>query len=297
MTDVQNGARSDSRADSRADPLISAEALATRLDNRRLRLIDCRFELADPAAGARTYAQAHLPGAIHADLDADLSGPITPASGRHPLPDPAAFAARLAAWGVDEGTHVVAYDQGNGLFASRLWWLLRARGHSQVQVLDGGLDAWKAAGLPLADTPTPAAPVADVPVRRFDGWLTTAQVERALADGAIRLVDARAADRFAGRNETMDPVAGHVPGAVNHPLSDNLGADGKFLPADELRRRWQATLAGRNPRQLVTMCGSGITACHSLLALERAGLSGGRLYAGSWSEWIRDPARPVTGGD
>ncbi|NKF22438.1 sulfurtransferase [Solimonas marina] len=279
-----------------SDPLIRAAALATHLDDPRWRLIDCRFDLTDPAAGRRAYAQAHLPGARYADLDTDLSSPITAGSGRHPLPDPAVFAARMAAWGIADETEVVVYDHGNALFASRLWWLLRARGHRRVRVLDGGLQAWVAAGLPLTDAPPVAvAPVA-VETRPFVGWLSSADVERALADDAIRLVDARAADRFAGQNETLDPVAGHVPGAVNHPLAANLAADGSFLPADELRRRWRATLEGRAPTDLVTMCGSGVTACHSLLALERAGLTGGRLYAGSWSEWIRDPSRPVARG-
>jgi len=274
------------------DTLISAEALHLHLHDPQWRLLDCRFDLGDPAAGAAAFARAHLPGAHYAHLDDDLSGPMTAASGRHPLPDPAAFARRLADWGIADDTQVVAYDWHDGLFASRLWWLLRARGHRRVAVLDGGLAAWTAHGFALDDA-VRDVPVAAVTVRPFAGWLATDAVADALARHAIVLVDARAADRFAGRNETLDPVAGHVPGAINHPLADNLGTDGRFLPRDELRRRWQARLATRTPEQLVSMCGSGVTACHNLLALDVAGLPGGRLYPGSWSEWIRDPARPV----
>ncbi|NGY04660.1 sulfurtransferase [Solimonas terrae] len=276
-----------------SETLIGAEALLSHLHDPRWRLMDCRFTLAEPAQGRTLYARGHLPEALYAHLDDDLSGPVTAASGRHPLPDPAAFAQRLAAWAIGDDTQVVAYDQGNGLYASRLWWLLRAVGHRRVAVLDGGFAAWTARGLPLSEVPTAVPALRDVPVRPFAGWLASDEVEQALASDAILLVDARAADRFAGRNETMDPVAGHVPGAINHPLADNLDGDGRFLPADELRRRWQPQLGERSPRELVSMCGSGVTACHNLLALEIAGLPGGRLYPGSWSEWIRDPARPV----
>lgn len=275
------------------DSLISADTLLQHLHDPRWRLIDCRFNLADPAQGAAAYARGHLPGALYAHLDDDLSGPMTAASGRHPLPSPAAFAARLRTWGIAEDTQVVAYDQGNGLYASRLWWLLRARGHHRVAVLDGGLAAWNAHALPVVDTPPNVPPLQEVPVRPFSGWLDTEAVSAALAAQSILLVDARAADRFAGRNETMDPVAGHVPGAVNHPLADNVDGNGRFLSAEELRRRWQARLGQYTASQLVSMCGSGVTACHSLLAMDIAGLPGGRLYPGSWSEWIRDPARPV----
>lgn len=276
-----------------SDALISAEVLSHHLHDPQWRLVDCRFNLADPAQGAAAYERGHLPGAVYAHLDQDLSGPVTASSGRHPLPPPAVFAERLCTWGIAADTCVVAYDQGNGLFASRLWWLLRAYGHRQVSVLDGGLAAWTARGLPVVDTPATVPVVQAVPVREFVGWLNTEAVREALAAQSILLVDARAADRFAGRNETMDPIAGHVPGAVNHPLADNVAADGQFLPADELRRRWQARLGAHAATDLVSMCGSGITACHNLLALEIAGLSGGRLYPGSWSEWIRDPTRAV----
>lgn len=281
-----------------ASPLISAAELATLLpagvaDPEALLLVDCRFDLADPAWGRRTWAEAHLPGAVYAHLDEDLSGPVTPHTGRHPLPDPAVFAATLARWGAAPRTRVVAYDQRPGAFAARLWWMLRSMGHAAAQVLDGGLAAWRAAGLPLESTAVARAPVAPAAPRPFTGWVATDEVIRGLGDSRLRLVDARAADRFAGRNETVDPVAGHVPGAVNHPFARNLDADGRFLSADELRRAWLATLGPHAPEDVVMMCGSGVTACHNLLALEQAGLAGARLYPGSWSEWIRDPARPV----
>lgn len=279
-------------------PLITVPALAALLERHggtssALLVVDCRFELSDPGAGRRAWAEGHVPGAVYAHLDEDLSGPVTPASGRHPLPDPAAFASTLARWGVTAQTQVVAYDAGPGAMAARLWWLLRATGHEAVQVLDGGLGAWRAAGLPVDTSPARRTPVAAGAARPFRGWLSSAEVAAAMAAGSILLVDARGADRFAGRNETIDPVAGHVPGAVNHPFMGNVGPDGRFLPPEELRRRWQATLGGRSTAQAVMMCGSGVTACHNLLALAQAGFTDARLYAGSWSEWIRDPARAI----
>jgi len=274
-------------------PLIAPRELATLLHDPALVVVDCRFDLADTQWGRRGYDAAHLPGAVYAHLDQDLSGPVTPSSGRHPLPSPDAFAATVAGWGITPATRVVAYDQGPGPYAARLRWLLIASGHARVQVLDGGLAAWKTAGLPLTDEAVRRTATSTAKAGPFRGWLTTDEVAKGLREGAIRLVDARGADRFAGRNETIDPVPGHVPGAVNHPFAGNLGADGAFLPSDELARRWRKTLAGVEPGEAVMMCGSGVTACHNLLALELAGLDGARLYAGSYSEWIRDPARAV----
>jgi thiosulfate/3-mercaptopyruvate sulfurtransferase len=284
-----------------AATLIEPQQLAAHLDDPDWAVIDCRFDLAQPAWGARSWAQGHIPNALHADLDRDLSGPRTALSGRHPLPDPQRLAATLGRLGIDARVQVVAYDQGSGMYEARLWWLLRWLGHERVAVLDGGFAAWQRAGLPVSDLPGGRPP------RQFRGaadaraLVTSAQLAAWLAEGelqrgALVLADARAADRFAGENETLDPVAGHVPGARNHPFAGNLGADGRFLPAAELRARWQQTLRGQAPQQLVAMCGSGVTACHNLLALELAGLPGARLYAGSWSEWITDPARPVARG-
>jgi thiosulfate/3-mercaptopyruvate sulfurtransferase len=280
-----------------ASPLIAPRALAERLHDPSLLIVDCRFDLADPASGRRGYETAHVPGAVYAHLDQDLSGSVGPATGRHPLPSPDAFANTLAGWGVTDGTRVVTYDQGPGPYAARLWWLLRAIGHVHVQVMDGGFAAWQAAGLPVTSAFATRRTATPSPPRTFDGALTTGEVAAAVAAGTLRLVDARAADRFAGRNETIDPVPGRVPGAVNHPFTGNLGADGRFLPAEELARRWNATLGGFAPREAAMMCGSGVTACHNLLALELAGLPGARLYAGSYSEWIRDPTRAVATGD
>ncbi len=281
--------------------LIEPAALAAHLAHPDWAIVDCRFDLARPEWGALAWAAGHVPNALYAHLDRDLSGPRTALTGRHPLPAIAALAATFGRWGIDKEVQVVAYDQDAGAYAARLWWLLRWLGHQQVAVLDGGFAAWERAGLPLEAAATVRAP------RRFTAApagglvVTTAALARIVAAGALTrgqltLVDARSADRFAGQNETLDPVAGHIPGARNHPFSGNLDAHGRFLSAPELRRSWADTLRERPAPTLIAMCGSGVTACHNLLALEAAGLAGARLYAGSWSEWIRDPARPVARG-
>jgi len=277
--------------------LIDAGSLAGLLGREDLALFDCRFELGKPQWGEAEYAKEHIPGAQYLHLDRDLSSVITAHSGRHPLPDPQAFARRIGELGAGPGMQIVAYDQGNGAHAARLWWLARWIGARQVAVLDGGLAAWRAAKLPL-ETSRQVPPARVMPVSlAADVMVDVAAVDELRRRPGTLLVDARGADRFAGRNETIDPVAGHVPGARNHPFTGNLGADGKFLPAEALRRRWQVLLGAQPASAVVAMCGSGVTACHNLLALEHAGLGGGRLYGGSWSEWIRDPRRPVaTGG-
>jgi thiosulfate/3-mercaptopyruvate sulfurtransferase len=263
-------------------------------------IIDCRFDLARPDWGAGAYAAGHVPNALYAHLDRDLSSPVTPASGRHPLPSVERLGETFGRWGIDDTVQVVAYDQGNGAFAARLWWLLRWMGHEKVAVLNGGFAAWQQAGLPTDTVPGTRRARVFTPRPTDNVVVSTAEVERlvaagALASGASMLVDARAADRFAGENETIDPVAGHIPGARNHPFLRNVDARGRFLSPEELRERWAATLSAPAERA-IAMCGSGVTACHNLLALEVAGLSGARLYAGSWSEWIRDAARPVARG-
>jgi thiosulfate/3-mercaptopyruvate sulfurtransferase len=259
-------------------------------------VVDCRHDLSRPDWGRREFAAAHIPGAVFADLDRDLSAAVTAQSGRHPLPDALRLAEFLGAAGVAADTHVVAYDQDKSMFAARLWWLLRWLGHPRVSVLNGGIAAWRAAGLPLESV------VAARVARRFSVRralvepVTTAQVQQGLAQGQILLLDARAADRFAGQNETIDPIAGHVPGARNHPFALNLAADGRLQPAAVLTSQWRAVLGATPPTRVVAMCGSGVTACHNLLAMELAGLPGARLYAGSYSEWIRDPTRNVAIG-
>jgi thiosulfate/3-mercaptopyruvate sulfurtransferase len=269
-------------------------------------VIDCRFDLARPEWGEESYAAARIPHALYAHLDRDLSGPVSPRSGRHPLPQAAALAARFGRFGIAPRTQVVAYDQGSGAYAARLWWLLRWLGHLRVAVLDGGFAAWQQQSLPIEREPAGAgrpALVAEAFESGADETMTvsTAQLAHAVAAGLLArgervLVDARGADRFAGRNETLDPVAGHIPGARNHPFTENLDSRGRFLDPATLRERFAKTLGGEPPAAVISMCGSGVTACHNLLAMEVAGLSGARLYAGSWSEWIRDPARPISVG-
>jgi thiosulfate/3-mercaptopyruvate sulfurtransferase len=273
--------------------LIQPAQLARIVDDETVAILDCRHDLAKPQWSDEAYATGHIPHAIQAHLDRDLSSPIGSQTGRHPLPDVVKLAQTLGRWGIDANVQVVAYDQGNGAYGARAWWLLRWLGHENVAVLDGGLPAWQEAGLPVSREPGARQPRTFVPRVRDGAFVTAAQVQQALASHSIALVDARGADRFAGQNETIDPVAGHVPDATNRPFARNLDPRNRFLPADELRRQWKEHLGNRTPAEVVAMCGSGVTACHNLLALELAGMPGGKLYAGSWSEWIRDPSRPI----
>jgi thiosulfate/3-mercaptopyruvate sulfurtransferase len=278
--------------------LIDAPSLAGLLRDPGVALIDCRFDLVNPDAGRNAYLAGHIPGARYADLNKDLSAPVSLVSGRHPLPSPEVFAATLENWGIGDRTQVVAYDQANSSIAARAWWMLRWLGHRTVAVLDGGLTAWVAAGGALASGQ-----------ERFEGArphfsahpdaaavIGAAEVASLLRDPRCLLIDARAAERYAGLVEPIDSVAGHIAGAVSHPFTQNLRPDGRFLPAPELRRLWDERRAGRAPDELAAMCGSGVTACHNLLSLEVAGLGGARLYAGSWSEWIKDPGRAIARG-
>ena len=281
--------------------LIRAAALRDLVGKPEIAVIDCRFDLMDPGAGRRAYLQGHIPGARYADLNEDLSAPITATSGRHPLPAPDEFAGTLARLGVGKATQVVAYDDSAGAYAARAWWMLRWVGHRAAAVLDGGLKAWVSAGGALQSGEEKALPVAandhfSTVQAATAAVIETAEIERRLSDPAFLLIDARAGERYAGTVEPIDAVAGHIPGAVNQPFSANLGTDGRFLPAPMLRQLWEKRLAGRSPSQLAAMCGSGVTACHNLLSLEVAGLNGAKLYAGSWSEWIRDPHRAVERG-
>jgi thiosulfate/3-mercaptopyruvate sulfurtransferase len=277
--------------------LIESAELAAHCSDPDWAVVDCRFDLARPEWGAAAYAAGHVPGAVYANLDHDLSASVTESTGRHPLPAMDSLADTFGRWGIDRDVQVVAYDQGNGAFAARLWWLLRWAGHHSVAVLNGGFAAWQQEGLPVTTRPSVRQ------TRRFAlRWLSdvvaTDELLKWLQAGQLSrdepmLLDARSADRFAGQNETLDPVAGHIPGAHNRPFTQNLDALGRFLPPDTLRAKWLETLNGRPANQVVSMCGSGVTACHNLLAMEVAGLHGARLYAGSWSEWIRDKTHPV----
>ena len=273
--------------------LVAVDKLAAHLEDPRWLIVDCRFDLTQPAAGEAAYDAGHIPGAIYAHLDRDLSSPITPSTGRHPLPDPERFAATLSRWGVTADTQVIAYDADNGMYASRLWWLLRWMGHRAVAVLDGGFKAWIAARRPTT-TEIPSRQPSQFQARPDrDLRLDAEQVQARVQQADWRLLDARAPERFAGKVEPLDTVAGHVPGARNHPFATNLASDGRFGAPEELRRRYQQSQAGVTDDHTIVMCGSGVTACHLLLAMEVAGKPGARLYAGSWSEWIRDAKRPV----
>ncbi|WP_409298048.1 sulfurtransferase [Pseudomonas sp. KCJK8993] len=279
--------------------LISPLALDQKRQQPGLVILDCRFALEDPDYGQRSYAEGHLAGAHFADLNRDLSGPVVKgATGRHPLPDPARLVERLQAWGIDNDSQIVLYDDGPGAYAARAWWLLAWLGKREgVFILDGGLKAWHAAGLPLSLDPPPAV------LGHFSGQpdphllLDAAHLQQHLGQPDLTLLDARALPRFRGEVEPIDPVAGHIPGAQCAAFTDNLGSDGRFLPAEQLKQRFAEKLAGRSPEQLVAYCGSGVTACHNLFALCLAGYPLARLYAGSWSEWITDSQRPVAKGD
>lgn len=275
--------------------LVQAETLAAALGRPGLAIVDCRFSIMNPGAGESAHMQARLPGAVYAHLDRDLSDMGKQKRGRHPWPEAAEFTATLGRWGINPQHQVVAYDDGDGAIAARFWFLLRILGHEKVAVLDGGWTRWMALGLPVdaaVPAPRPTSYVAEFDRSRL---LDAAAVQAHLAAGGI-LLDARAAERFRGDVEPLDRVAGHVPGARNRPYADNL-RDGHFKSSDELAAEFAAVLGAHAPDAVVAMCGSGVTACHHLLAMEHAGLHGAKLFTGSWSGWISDPARPVTTGE
>jgi thiosulfate/3-mercaptopyruvate sulfurtransferase len=278
------------------DTLISTGDLAQQLNDGRFVIVDCRHNLVDVDAGERAYLDAHIPGARFMHMDRDLSGVKTGRNGRHPLPDPQVLAAKLGAAGIDASKQVVAYDQNSGMWASRLWWLLRWLGHDAVAVLDGGLDKWLAEDRPTSKLePNPHA--AGFVSKPLQPVASAEQILRHLDDGTLFVLDARASERYRGEIEPMDPVAGHIPGARNRPYTENIATEGTFKPAALLRAEFEALLGGRSLSTVVHQCGSGVTACHNVLAMAVAGLPGSRLYPGSWSEWVADPARPVARGD
>jgi thiosulfate/3-mercaptopyruvate sulfurtransferase len=274
--------------------LFSPQELHAAYKGNTCIIVDCRFDLGDPGAGYRDYLKAHIPGAIYAHLDDDLSSPVTANSGRHPLPNTDKFAAFLARSGWQPGIRLVAYDSAGGAIAARLWWLMKYFGHDCAALLDGGITSWQSAGYELESgrvTTTRATP-ASFNVGSEMVMATTEVLEGLEKDGRA-LVDVRASERYSGEFEPIDSVAGHVPGSVNYPLQLNLSQNGRFKPAQQIREGLQGLSKNLEAKDVVYMCGSGVTACHTLFAAELAGLSGSKLYAGSWSEWIRDPSRPV----
>jgi len=276
--------------------LISADALRTLLDRPGLVLFDCRHDLMKPDAGAAAYALGHIPGARFAHSDTDLSGAKTGKTGRHPLPDEAALTNWLGTNGVDASKQVVAYDHAGGASATRLWWMLRWLGHDRVAVLDGGWEGWISAGHP-STTATPAAQSTTFSAApKANMHVDVAYVLAHLQDPHMVVLDARAAERYRGEVEPIDPVAGRIPGARNRLYKNNLGNDGRFKSAEALRAEFTTLLGSTGPEEVVHQCGSGVSACHNILAMEIAGLPGSRLYPGSWSEWCADPARPVERG-
>ena len=273
--------------------LIAAPALAKHLNDPRFVIFDCRHDLAKPDWGSEAYAVSHLPGARFAHLDKNLSGAKTGKNGRHPLPDPQTFARWLGEMGVNNETQVVGYDGSGGTYGARLWWMARWLGHRRVAVLDGGWDTWVKTGYPVTQAkPSPRAATFQMQLYN-DASVDASLIVRDLETKAYCVLDARANDRFHGQNETIDPVGGHIPGAKNRFFKDNLDAQSRFKPAALLKAEFETLLEGRAPSRIINQCGSGVTACHNALAMEIAGLTGSKVYPGSWSEWIADPSRPI----
>lgn len=285
--------------DEMVGPLISPEALVTRLGRDEWVVFDCRFDLADTERGRREFGLAHIPGARYAHVDENLSSPITADSGRHPLPDPGRLADWLGSQGVTPASKVVVYDDTSGSMASRLWWLLRWLGHEDVALLDGGWACWVKGGWPTTAEVVDQITRPPLPIRmRPELVVTTEELAACGEKSPWLLLDARTPQRFRGESEPIDPVAGHIPGSRNLPLQLNLDSEGRFRPARDLAELYRSAIGDHSLLRVACLCGSGVTACHNLLAMELAGLRGARLYAGSWSEWIRDPLRPVaTGSD
>lgn len=278
--------------------LISVEELMRLADQSHLVLLDCRFDLADTEAGRQAYAMGHIPRARYAHLDEDLSGKVVPGvTGRHPLPSVAGISARLSSWGIDRNMDVVAYDKATGPFAARCWWVLRWLGHQRVRVLDGGFNAYRDAGMPIGTEEPEVTPAVFVPDVQEDMVVDTNQVAAMSSDETRCLIDSRSPERFRGEIEPIDPVAGHIPGAVNLDFAGSLAGDGRLRPVSELKSRFESAWAGRSAGDVAFYCGSGVTAAMNVLAANQAGLGMPRLYPGSWSEWITDKDRGVATGD
>lgn len=276
--------------------LVSAATLQQNINNPNWVIVDCRFSLSDAEAGAYAYRHGHIPDARYAHLNKDLSSAITDYSGRHPLPDFMLLAKKLGTWGITNNSQVIAYDDAGGAFAGRLWWLLRCLGHEAVAVLDGGIKYWQKLGLPVTTALPAFKPTTFRPYLNTTCWLNALQVQNGLAQRSICLIDARTPERYRGEQEPVDPVAGHIPHALNRAFQLNLDNSGLLLSAGQLHDQFSRLIGDTSPEQVVHSCGSGVTACHNLLAMEYAGLTGSKLYAGSWSEWIRNKNRPVALG-
>jgi thiosulfate/3-mercaptopyruvate sulfurtransferase len=277
--------------------LVSTEELNKHLDDPDWVVFDCRFTLTDPKAGRTAYDLNHIPGARYAHLDDDLAAPVGADTGRHPLPDPQRLIDKLGKWGVDRGKQVVVYDDTFGAMAVRMWWLLKWLGHENVALLDGVLPKWIREKRPLTDELPDITPTTFTAQINEDMWVSAEDLQLALDKEEVVLLDARAEERYSGEVEPLDKVAGHVPGAINLPWEDNLDLGGNLLSPEELRELYQEKIGEKSASQVINMCGSGVTACHNILAMEHAGLTGTRLYAGSWSEWITDGSRPVATGE
>jgi thiosulfate/3-mercaptopyruvate sulfurtransferase len=276
--------------------LVSPATLNQNIENPNWVIVDCRFSLTNSDAGSYAYRHGHVPHARYAHLNKDLSSAITDFTGRHPLPDFTLLAKKLGDWGIANNSQVVVYDDAGGAFAGRLWWLLRCMGHDKVAVLNGGIQLWQRQGFALTTTLPTIKPTPFRPYLNPAYWLNASQVQNSIAKKAIRLIDARTPERYRGEQEPIDPVAGHIPDALNRPFQLNLDKNGLFLSADSLCKQFKQIIGTKTPEQVVHYCGSGVTACHNLLAMEYAGLTGSKIYAGSWSEWIRDKNRAVAAG-
>jgi thiosulfate/3-mercaptopyruvate sulfurtransferase len=278
--------------------LISSDELYPHLNDSQWIVVDCRFDLFEPAKGAQDYLQSHIPGAVFAHLEDDLSAAPSGTNGRHPLPAVEDLARLFSKWGIDNGVQVVVYDDRGGGFAARLWWSLRYLGHDSVAVLDGGFPAWQLAGLPTTSGKETNTPAHFKPRVRPEMLVHLDQITPVIGSKEVLILDGRAPERYRGEEEPIDPIAGHIPGAKNRFWEMNLDENGYFLPPEVLRKVFEETLGDVSPQSVIGYCGSGVTSCHNLLAMAHAGLPGVRLYLGSWSEWCSDPARPVeTGGE
>lgn len=276
--------------------IINCHDLSQHLNSLSWVIIDCRFDLMQPEWGRSEYTKVHIPGAVYADLNRDLSAPVTPATGRHPLPREAEMIRLFSGWGIDRRSYVVAYDSANGSVAARLWWMLKACGHNATAILEGGFQAWVNAGLPVSSENETRAPAWFEGRLNHRAYITSEEVAARLHDPTCLLIDARSSPRYRGEEEPIDSEAGHIPAALNRFHGENLTPDGSFLPPDVLRQQFLSLLGGVDPENTVVYCGSGVTSCLHLVAMAHAGLNLPRLYAGSWSEWIRNPNRPRIAG-